>query len=58
MIYKKKVVRAMTVTLMIQIALILCVISISILGDFEVMMYDAFEQEITEIRDELESLEE
>ncbi|EFF64873.1 hypothetical protein CUW_0695 [Turicibacter sanguinis PC909] len=48
----------MTVTLMIQIALILCVISISILGVFEVMMYDAFEQEITEIRDELESLEE
>ena len=58
MIYKKKVVRAMTVTLMIQIALILCVISISILGVCEVMMYDAFEQEITEIRDELESLEE
>lgn len=58
MIYKKKVVRASPVTLMIQIALILCVISISILGVFEVMMYDAFEQEITEIRDELESLEE
>lgn len=58
MIYKKKVVRAMTVTLMIQIALILCVISISILGVFEVMMYDAFEQEITEILDELKSLEE
>ena len=50
MIYKKKVVRAMTVTLMIQIALILCVISIIVLG--------IFEQEITEIRDELESLEE
>ncbi|MFQ7057797.1 MAG: hypothetical protein ACLRQX_04150 [Turicibacter sanguinis] len=48
----------MTVTLMIQIALILCVISILFLGVFEVMMYDAFEQEITEIRDELESLEE
>ena len=56
MIYKKKVVRAMTVTLMIQIALILCVISIIVLGIFEVMTYDAFE--ITEIRDELESLEE
>ncbi len=41
MIYKKKEVRVMTVTLMIQIALILCVISISILGVFEVMMYDA-----------------
>lgn len=50
--------RAMTVTLMIQIALILCVISIIVLGIFEVMTYDAFEQEITEIRDELESLEE
>lgn len=58
MIYKKKAVRAMTVTLMIQIALILCVISIIVLGIFEVMTYDAFEQEITEIRDELESLEE
>lgn len=47
----------MTVTLMIQIALILCVISIIVLGIFEVITYDAFEQEVTEIRDELEALE-
>ena len=44
MIYKKKVVRAMTVTLMIQIALILCEIRIIVLAIIEVMTYDSFEQ--------------
>lgn len=43
---------------MIQIGLTLCVMSILIIGIIEVVSYDAMEEEVDEIRDELEALEE
>ena len=48
----------MTVILIIQITLTLCIMTLMLIGISEVISYDVIEQEFNNIRDELEALEE
>ena len=48
----------MTVILIIQITLTLCIMTLMLIGIIEVISYDVIEQEFSNIRDELEAVEE